>query len=91
VQPNRSTNGLDQLLRVISNPILEDKLNIFDVFNLLAGIPFDRHQFGPDTLSIQQGTPIIVANEGGEPHTFTEVKHFGGGFIDGLNNGEPTV
>jgi hypothetical protein len=24
-------------------------------------------------------------DQGGEPHTFTEVKHFGGGFIPGLN------
>jgi hypothetical protein len=33
----------------------------------------------------------LVTNQGGEPHTFTEVKQFGGGFIDGLNHGEATV
>ena len=41
--------------------------------------------FEPDELRIKQGTPIIVTDQGGEPHTFTEVKHFGGGFIDLLN------
>ena len=55
------------------------------------GTPDPSWDFEPDTLRIKQGTPIVVANEGGEPHTFTEVKHFGGGFIDGLNNGETTV
>jgi plastocyanin len=32
-----------------------------------------------------------VTNQGGEPHTFTEVKKFGGGFVGGLNDGEETV
>ena len=30
-------------------------------------------------------------NQGGEPHTFTEVAKFGGGFIPGLNDGQATV
>jgi plastocyanin len=55
------------------------------------GTPDPGWDFEPDTLSIVQGTPIVVANEGGEPHTFTEVKQFGGGFIDGLNDGQATV
>jgi plastocyanin len=55
------------------------------------GTPDPDWDFEPDTLRIVQGTPIVVANEGGEPHTFTEVKQFGGGFIDGLNDGQPTV
>ena len=55
------------------------------------GTPDPGWDFEPDTLTIVQGTPIVVANEGGEPHTFTEVKQFGGGFIDGLNDGQATV
>jgi hypothetical protein len=42
-------------------------------------------------LAIKQGTVVTVADEGGEPHTFTEVKKFGGGFIAGLNDGEATI
>ena len=34
---------------------------------------------------------MSIVNQGGEPHTFTEVKTFGGGFINGLNNGQETV
>jgi hypothetical protein len=32
-----------------------------------------------------------VVDQGGEPHTFTEVAQFGGGFIGPLNGGENTV
>ena len=42
-------------------------------------------------MAIRQGTVVTVADEGGEPHTFTEVKKFGGGFITGLNDGEATI
>jgi len=28
---------------------------------------------------------VVVTDQGGEPHTFTDVKKFGGGFIDALN------
>ena len=55
------------------------------------GHPDPNRDFEPDTLNIKQGTVVNVANEGGEPHTFTEVKDFGGGFIAGLNAGENTV
>jgi plastocyanin len=50
-----------------------------------AGTPDPNWDFEPDTLEIKQGTPLSVVDEGGEPHTFTEVKEFGGGFIPGLN------
>jgi len=53
--------------------------------------PDPNWDFEPDDLNIRQGTVLNVANEGGEPHTFTEVKEFGGGFIGGLNSGENTV
>jgi plastocyanin len=56
-----------------------------------AGTPDPNWDFEPDQLTIKQGTTVIVSDEGGEPHTFTEVNRFGGGFIPGLNHGEPTV
>ena len=56
-----------------------------------AGTPDPKWDFEPDTLKIREGGTLVVSNQGGEPHTFTEVKDFGGGFIDGLNGGEQTV
>jgi len=55
------------------------------------GHPDPNWDFEPDTLTIRQGTVLNIANQGGEPHTFTEVAHFGGGFIDGLNSGQQTA
>ncbi len=55
------------------------------------GTPDPGWDFEPDKLRIKKGTPIIVVDQGGEPHTFTEVKQFGGGFLDFLNHGEETV
>jgi hypothetical protein len=31
-----------------------------------------------------------VVDQGGEPHTFTEVKEFGNGFVPQLNSGSAT-
>ena len=57
-----------------------------------AGTPDPGWDFEPDTLNIRQGTTVVVVDQGGEPHTFTEVKQFGGGFIPPLNApGEETV
>ena len=57
-----------------------------------AGTPDPNWDFEPDTLHIKEGTVVSVTDEGGEPHTFTEVKHFGGGFIAQLNGpGEHTI
>jgi plastocyanin len=57
-----------------------------------AGTPDPGWDFEPDTLRIKKGTPVVVVDQGGEPHTFTEVAKFGGGFIPGLNApGENTV
>lgn len=53
-----------------------------------AETPDPGWDFEPDTLAIKEGTILNVADEGGEPHTFTEVAKFGGGFIEPLNNGE---
>jgi hypothetical protein len=56
-----------------------------------SGTPDPAWDFEPDAITVRKGTPLIVVDQGGEPHTFTEVQKFGGGFIDGLNHGEPTV
>lgn len=56
-----------------------------------AGTPDPGWDFEPDTVKIKEGTILTVVDQGGEPHTFTEVAKFGGGFIPGLNDGQDTV
>lgn len=56
-----------------------------------AGTPDPKWDFEPDALTINKGTILSVVDQGGEPHTFTEVKQFGGGFIPGLNSGQAPV
>ena len=41
--------------------------------------------FAPSELHVKVGEAFIALNRGGEVHTFTEVEHFGGGIIPGLN------
>jgi plastocyanin len=53
--------------------------------NAKAGNPDPKWDFEPDALNVKEGTVLSVTDEGGEPHTFTEVANFGGGFIDALN------
>jgi plastocyanin len=55
------------------------------------GTPDPGWDFEPDTVKIKEGATLSVVDQGGEPHTFTEVAQFGGGFIAGLNHGEATV
>ena len=55
-----------------------------------AGTPDPGWDFEPDTLTINQGTVVSVVDQGGEPHTFTEVKAFGNGFLPPLNPGSAT-
>jgi plastocyanin len=63
-----------------------------DLFkNVAAGKPDPGWDFEPDTVHMKKGTILDVVDQGGEPHTFTEVLHFGGGFIGDLNAGEATV
>jgi plastocyanin len=50
-----------------------------------AGTPDPNWDFEPDLVKVREGTLLSVVNQGGEPHTFTEVGSFGGGFIPGLN------
>jgi len=54
----------------------------------MSGNPDPKWDFEPDTLKVKEGTVISVVDQGGEPHTFTEVKQFGGGFIAGLNDNQ---
>jgi len=42
-------------------------------------------RFEPSSLTIHVGQAIMVRNDGGERHTFTEVAAFGGGIIPALN------
>ena len=56
-----------------------------------AGTPDANWNFQPSLMTIKNGSLVSVVDEGGEPHTFTEVKQFGGGFLPPLNGGEATV
>jgi len=63
-----------------------------DLFaNVAKGTPDPGWDFEPDALRMKKGTTLVVVDQGGEPHTFTEVAQFGGGFIGPLNAGESTV
>jgi len=63
-----------------------------------AGVPFDVFlnqvtttgkagpwHFAPGIVQLEDGEAVQARNTGGETHTFTEVDHFGGGFVDLLN------
>jgi plastocyanin len=52
-----------------------------------SGTPDPGWDFEPDQLTIKQGTILSVVDQGREPHTFTEVKAFGNGFLPPLNPG----
>src|SRR5579863_7816617 len=57
-----------------------------------SGNPSRNWDFEPVSMSVPHGTVIKVVDQGGEPHTFTEVQQFGGGFLAPLNApGETTV
>jgi len=63
-----------------------------DLFQKAAnGTPDPGWDFEPDTVKIKEGGTVSVVDQGGEPHTFTEVAKFGGGFVAGLNGGQATV
>jgi plastocyanin len=74
------------------NVALGAATNLSDLFKKAAeGKPDPGWDFEPDTLKIKKGTTLVVVDQGGEPHTFTEVERFGGGFIKDLNGGEDMV
>lgn len=49
-------------------------------------------RFSPAQIAAAEGATLHVTNLGGETHTFTQVKDFGGGFVAPLNaaSGNPT-
>lgn len=74
------------------NVALGSSTTLTDLFaKAAAGTPDPGWDFEPDMVHVKKGTPLMIVDQGGEPHTFTEVAKFGGGFIDALNHGEPTV
>jgi plastocyanin len=65
---------------------------LLDLFaKAAAGTPDPGWDFEPDTVNIKAGGTLYVSDQGGEPHTFTEVKSFGGGFLPVLNGPGETV
>jgi plastocyanin len=74
------------------NVALGFSTTLSDLFSrAAAGTPDPGWDFEPDEISVKKGAPLTVVDQGGEPHTFTEVAQFGGGFIEGLNAGKETV
>jgi plastocyanin len=55
-----------------------------------TGTPDPGWDFEPDQVTIRKGDVLSVVDQGGEPHTFTEVKAFGNGFLPPLNPGSAT-
>jgi hypothetical protein len=47
-------------------------------------------RFAPSQTRVAEGATLNLQNLGGETHTFTLVKRFGGGFVDVLNQGAGT-
>jgi plastocyanin len=45
----------------------------------------DAWRFAPGNIEARVGQTLLAINNGGEKHTFTEVKKFGGGINDVLN------
>jgi plastocyanin len=63
-------------------------------FDLLLFSPLSLSTVGhpswrndPSYLTVEEGKDLRIANEGGRPHTFTEVANFGGGRVPPLNRG----
>jgi len=54
------------------------------------GTPDPGWDFEPDRVTIHKDDVLSVVDQGGEPHTFTEVKAFGNGFLPPLNPGSAT-
>ena len=68
------------------NVALGASTKLADLFaKAAAGTPDKNWDFEPDVVKIKAGGTLYVSDQGGEPHTFTEVKEFGGGFLPVLN------
>ena len=48
-------------------------------------------RFVPDRAASEDGLSIMLQNLGGETHTFTRVREFGGGFVAPLNAASGTL
>ena len=74
------------------NVALGASTKFLDLFDKASkGTPDPNWDFEPDALTLKKGGILSVVDQGGEPHTFTEVAQFGGGFIPPLNGGEAMV
>jgi hypothetical protein len=49
----------------------------------------EKWRFNPNNTEAERG--VNAHNRGGEFHSFTQVEHFGGGFVEVLNLGVPPV
>jgi plastocyanin len=87
--PGKAGVGADFCKNVSLPPFVTAFNDLFD--QAKKGKPDPNWDFEPDDVTVKKGAQIVVVNQGGEPHTFTEVKNFGGGFIGDLNGGEPTA
>lgn len=45
----------------------------------------DAWRFAPDVIHVTETVTLSIPNQGGIPHSFTEVEEFGGGFVPFLN------
>lgn len=59
----------------------------FDAFvsELIADQSVGEWRFAPSQTSVAEKATLHLTNLGGETHTFTQVKNFGGGFVGFLN------
>jgi plastocyanin len=56
------------------------------IAELTAERTVDDWEFDPDGLHVRSQSSVTARNVGGETHTFTEVKQFGGGIVPPLND-----
>jgi plastocyanin len=78
--------GPDTCVRGAQNPFSNGAI-IFPAFiaELVSDGSVGAWRFAPQQVKIAEGTTLNLQNLGGETHTFTEVKRFGGGFVAALN------
>jgi len=65
--------------RNVTFAALGQAMTLSDPFSQAAArTPNPGWDFAPDTVSVVRGIPVPVVNQGGEPHTSTEVQKFVG-------------
>lgn len=80
-EPNSFNAGIGEGTCVKHGNVTLDEF----VAELGATQTVQRWNFTPTQLTARLGVDLLGNNVGGEEHTFTPVKEFGGGFIDFLN------